>query len=116
MVRIADNGVDLIFVGRRDQMVKSRGYRIEPGEIEAVLHAAPGVKEAVVVTEPDPLIGSRIKAFVVPLAGEQLAARQLQAHCARLLPRHMVPESVEVVAELPKTSSGKVDRRSMTHV
>ena len=66
IVTLAEDGVNWIYVGRRDHMVKKRGYRIELGEIEAALHAHQQVKEAAVVTIPDDLIGNQIKAFVVP--------------------------------------------------
>jgi acyl-coenzyme A synthetase/AMP-(fatty) acid ligase len=90
--------------------VKSRGYRIELGEIEAALYTHRQVKEAAVITVPDDLIGNRIKAFVVPLPGDNLSRQDLEAHCSQVLPRYMLPESFEFRDELPKTSTGKIDR------
>jgi L-proline---[L-prolyl-carrier protein] ligase len=110
IVTLAEDGVNWIYVGRRDHMVKSRGYRIELGEIEAALHAHQQVKEAAVVTIPDDLIGNRIKAFVVPLPGDNLSRQDLEAHCNKILPRYMLPESFEFREELPKTSTGKINR------
>jgi amino acid adenylation domain-containing protein len=105
-----DPGGELRLLGRRDRMVKSRGYRIELDEIETVLYAHPEVKEAAVVAIPDELAGNVIRAFVAP---ETLAVAALREHCLGRLPRYMVPESFEVRAELPKTSTGKVDRPTL---
>jgi amino acid adenylation domain-containing protein len=98
------------YVGRRDHMVKSRGYRVELGEIEAVLYTHPGVKEAAVIAIPDELIGNRLKAFVVPVEHNGPTVKELRAYCSMRLPGYMVPESVDFRAELPKTSTGKVNR------
>ncbi len=109
-VLLDEHGLNWRFVGRSDQMIKSRGYRIELGEIEAALYAHAGVKEAAVIAVPDELVGSRLKAFVVPAPGTELAAAQLQQHCRELLPAYMVPETVTILEVLPKTSTGKVNR------
>ncbi|MGH2536973.1 MAG: amino acid adenylation domain-containing protein [Candidatus Promineifilaceae bacterium] len=110
IVCLAEDGRTWIYIGRRDHMIKSRGYRIELGEIEAALYGHSGVKEAAVVAVPDDLLGNRIKAFVVPDRQNGLTPKELEARCARLLPKYMLPESIELLAELPKTSSGKIDR------
>ena len=88
---------NLEFLGRRDHQVKTRGYRVELGEIETRLNLHPGVEEAVVVLK----------------AGAGLTADDLKQHCAGTLPRYMVPETIEFRAQLPRTSSGKVDRRAL---
>jgi acyl-coenzyme A synthetase/AMP-(fatty) acid ligase len=112
IVTLAEDGQNWLYVGRRDHMVKSRGYRIELGEIESALYSHPEVKEAAAVAIPDELMGNRIKAFVVvvPTAGSRLTARELEAHCAGRLPRYMLPEGIAFRPELPKTSTGKIDR------
>jgi amino acid adenylation domain-containing protein len=97
-------------VGRRDRMIKSRGYRIELDEIEVRLYAHPGVKEAAVVAVPDELIGSRIRAFVACAEGAALDQGGLREHCLEKLPRYMVPETIAFMDRLPKTSTGKIDR------
>jgi acyl-coenzyme A synthetase/AMP-(fatty) acid ligase len=109
-VILDEDGVNWRFVGRRDHMIKSRGYRIELGEIEAALYGHEGVKEAAVVAIPDELIGSRLKAFIVPLEGNGLTAKEIQSHCSHHLPRYMIPEMIEFRKELPKTSTGKINR------
>jgi L-proline---[L-prolyl-carrier protein] ligase len=97
-------------IGRRDRMIKSRGYRIELDEIEVVLHAHPEVKEAAVVAVPDEMMGNRIRAFVACGEGASLDQGTLREYCLEKLPRYMVPESIDLLERLPKTSTGKVDR------
>ncbi len=110
LVREDANG-DLEFLGRRDSQVKSRGYRIELGDIETALDAAPEVIECAVVAVPDDVFTNRIHAFVVADVG--VTATDLRSICAARLPRYMLPESIEVLASLPKTSTGKVDRQAL---
>jgi amino acid adenylation domain-containing protein len=109
LVTLDEQG-EYLFLGRRDNQVKSRGYRIELGDIEAALYAHPAVMEAAVLAMPDGEVGSRLQAFVALKAGETPTAGALQAHCARLIPRYMVPETIEFRSGLPKTSTGKTDR------
>lgn len=106
-------GGDWLYAGRRDHMVKSRGHRIELGEIETVLSSHPGVAEAVVVAVPDELLGNRIRAYWVAAAGAAPEASELDRVCRKRLPEYMVPERIEVVDALPRTSTGKIDRRSL---
>lgn len=110
IVVLSEDRVNWTYMGRRDHMVKSRGYRIELGEIETALYSHPKVKEAVVVAIPDELLGSRLKAFVVPHEGNGLTPADLDGLCRERLPRYMLPETIEFRDGLPKTSSGKIDR------
>jgi amino acid adenylation domain-containing protein len=111
-VRLQPGG-DYEFLGRRDHMIKTRGYRVELGEIEATLAAHPAVLEAVAVPLPDAVAGNRIVASVVPRSGSWAAAEALRAFCGERLPLYMVPESVEVRRDLPRTSTGKADRTAL---
>jgi amino acid adenylation domain-containing protein len=104
---------NLEFLGRRDHQIKTRGYRVELGEIESVLYNHPAVDEAVVVALPDETIGLRLVAVVVPKQNAELSKLGLQQHCADALPRYMVPGWVEFRTNLPRTNSGKVDRRTV---
>ncbi len=108
-------GGDYLFLGRRDHQIKSRGYRIEIGDIEAALYAHPGVAECVVVPIPDEVLGNRIAAFVV-VRDDALTADQLARFCGTLLPKYMVPETFRFLPRLPKTSTGKVDRQALLTV
>jgi acyl-CoA ligase (AMP-forming) (exosortase A-associated) len=99
----------LYFVGRRDTMIKSSGFRISPTEVEEVLFRAGHLKGVAVIGIPDAILGQSIKAFVVARDGETVEATALLQFCAANMPRHMIPKAIEVLDELPKTSSGKVD-------
>jgi acyl-CoA synthetase (AMP-forming)/AMP-acid ligase II len=95
-------------------MIKSRGYRIEMGEIETVLCNHPGIMTAVVIPIPDELIGNRIAAVIVPLRKGTIGREDIVTHCAARLPKYMIPEIIEFRDSLTMTSSGKVDRESYT--
>jgi amino acid adenylation domain-containing protein len=103
------------FVGRRDRMVKKRGYRIELGEIEATLNQMPVVQEsaAFAISEGE---GLQLGAVVVLLEGLQVNTLTLKAHCGRLLPAYMVPDSFLILPDLPRTSNGKVDLKRLGDV
>jgi amino acid adenylation domain-containing protein len=106
-----DESGDWIFLGRRDSQIKSRGYRIELGDIEAALHQHPSVVECAVVPIADEVVTNRLKAFVV--AREEVGKEELVNFVCERLPRYMAPELVEFRDELPRSSTGKVDRRAL---
>jgi acyl-CoA synthetase (AMP-forming)/AMP-acid ligase II len=99
----------LYYVGRRDTMIKSSGYRISPTEVEEVLFQTGKIRQAAVIGIPDEVLGQTIKAFLVAKDGLQLDCDAILEFCTEKMPRHMVPKQFEVLTELPKTSSGKVD-------
>jgi amino acid adenylation domain-containing protein len=109
LVQISENG-NYYFLGRRDGMIKSRGYRIEPGEIESILISHPCVKEAAVVALPDDIVGCRIIAVVAFHDGGSVLPAELQSYCGSRIPKYMIPEAIYCRSELPKTSTGKIDR------
>lgn len=110
----ADQDGTYWFLGRRDRQVKRRGYRIELGEVEAALAQMPGVRDAVAVATDDQTQGTRITAWVAPEPGAALDTLTVKLHCGRLLPRYMVPDTVQVRPELPRTATGKLDRKHLT--
>ena len=103
----------LYFVGRKDDIIKTRGEKVSPKEVENVLYALPGVAEAAVIGVPDPVLGIAIKAVVALEPGAALEAAEIMRHCARFLEDFMVPKVVEFRAALPKTESGKISRRQV---
>ncbi len=102
-----DEEGDLFFVGRRDRMIKTLGYRVSPDEVVDVLYASGQVVEAVVATEQDEELGARIVAYVVLTDAGEL--EQLEAFCAEEMPRYMRPSRIEVRSSLDRTPSGKHD-------
>ncbi|EMG3987460.1 amino acid adenylation domain-containing protein [Serratia marcescens] len=113
VARYLANG-DIEYLGRNDQQVKIRGFRIECGEIEAALATHPAVREAVVDARA---VGDdkRLVAWVVPAAGvaEETLAGALRQHVSAALPDYMVPSAWVVVAALPLSPNGKLDRRAL---
>jgi amino acid adenylation domain-containing protein len=107
-----DEGGRFYFVARTDEVIKSRGEKVAPAEVERALHLHRKVAEACVVPVPDPIQGWAIKAFVVP-RDRSLDERQLAAHCRRHLEEHMHPRRFEIVDALPRTEAGKIDRGAL---
>jgi long-chain acyl-CoA synthetase len=101
----------LYFVGRKDDIIKTRGEKVSPKEIENVLYMLEGVREAVVIGVPDPVLGAALKAIIVVAPGVDLTAPNVIRHCAQRLEDLMIPKFVEFRNELPKTDSGKISRR-----
>lgn len=100
------------FVSRKDDIIKSRGEKVAPKEIESVLYEMEGVAEVAVIGVPDPLLGQAIKAFLV-FDGQPPPARQVLAHCRAHLEEFMVPQQIEFRQSLPKNASGKIDKLAL---
>ncbi|MFZ6004346.1 MAG: amino acid adenylation domain-containing protein [Actinomycetota bacterium] len=105
-------GDEFEFLGRRDHQIKSRGYRIELGEIEQALLRHEAVTEAAVVAIPDDDLGHALHAFVAIVAGDA-DEMSLKRHLSTQLPRYMIPRSIAITDALPRTSTGKVDRKRL---
>lgn len=100
------------FVGRKDDIIKSRGEKVAPKEVESALYALPGVNEVAVIGVPDDVLGQAIKAFVVA-ADDSLDERRVLLHCRANLEDFMVPKHVEFRSSLPRTPSGKITTKGL---
>ena len=98
----------LYFVGRKDDIIKSRGEKVSPREVENALYSLPGVLEAAVVGVPDPVLGQAVKAFIVLAAGRQYSEQEVIRHCLTKLENFMAPKYVQFVESIPKTNTGKI--------
>lgn len=112
IVRLRNNG-QLEFHGRRDHQIKLRGYRIELGEIEAILATCEAVKEAVVIVREDAPGDQRLIAYVVSPAGAVFEPEVARAVLKADLPSYMVPSEFVVLAAMPLTPNGKVNRAAL---
>jgi long-chain acyl-CoA synthetase len=110
--RIDDKGF-MYFMSRTDDVIKCRGQKVSPREVESVIQSLPGINEVFVLGVPDPLAGEAVKAFVTLDRGIVLTEQEIQLHCARQLEDFMIPKFIEIVDVLPRTTSGKVARATL---
>ena len=110
--KLDDEGY-LYFVGRMDDIIKSRGEKVAPKEVESVIVNIAGVKEVAVIGVPDPILGHAVKAIVVLEDGASLTDRDILAECHAHLENFMVPKFVEFTSELPKTTTGKIKKTGL---
>ena len=103
----------LYFVARKDDIIKSRGEKVSPREVENALYSLDGVLDAAVVGIADEILGEAVKAFVVLKEGYKLTEREVIRHCLAHLENFMAPKNVEFVAELPKTDTGKIKKSAL---
>jgi amino acid adenylation domain-containing protein len=111
LFRMDEDGC-MYFVGRKDDIIKSRGEKVAPKEVENVLHALKGVVEAAVVGVPDPVLGQAIKAFLV-IDDPSLTPGAVMAHCRAHLEDFMLPKQIEFRDSLPKSPSGKIRKQDL---
>ena len=111
LVQVLNDG-NFAYIGRLDQMVKIRGHRIEPGDIEVALQEHPAIHEAAVVVSGVGL-EARLIAFIVPASKEVPSLLEMKRHCAARLPRYMIIDEVRVLPALPRTRNGKLDRQAL---
>lgn len=112
LFRVDEEGF-LYFVGRSDEIVKTRGEKVSPTQVEDALHAIDGIREAAVVGIPDELLGEAVRAYVVLEEGSTLSEMDIIASCRSALESYKVPKEVVLLDGLPKTPTGKVMKRSL---
>ncbi|MBI1905120.1 MAG: acyl-CoA ligase (AMP-forming), exosortase A system-associated [Rhodocyclales bacterium] len=112
-VRMDEEGY-LYFIGRRDDMIKTSGYRVSPTEIEDVLYAQPSVGECIAFGTPHPVTGQEICVIASPVPGHALDSSSLIAACRKHMPAYMVPARIEIMPQpLPRNPNGKIDRQAL---
>ncbi|GAA0926215.1 MULTISPECIES: class I adenylate-forming enzyme family protein [Streptomyces violaceusniger group] len=108
-----DEGGWLYVVDRKKDMINASGFKVWPREVEDVLYTHPAVREAAVVGKPDTYRGETVKAYVSLRSGAEVTPDELSAYCAERLAAYKYPREVEILPELPKTTSGKILRREL---
>jgi amino acid adenylation domain-containing protein len=108
-----DNEGYLYFVARKDDIIKTRGQKVSPREIEEVLTSIDGIAEAAVGGVPDPVLHQAIKAVVTLRAGAPLNETDILRRCSQQLDDYMMPKIVEIRPQLPKTPNGKIDKSQL---
>ncbi len=103
----------LYFLGRRDDMIKSRGERVSAKEVENNICGMEGVAEAAVIGVPDEVLGQAIAAFIVPAPKVALSEKEVMKYCTQNMETFMVPKHIEFMENLPKTANGKVDKKQL---
>jgi long-chain acyl-CoA synthetase len=107
----ADEEGFLYFVGRKDDIIKTRGEKVSPREVEDAIYALEGVAEVAVIGVPDAVMGNAIKAVLTLRPGAQVSRQDVLRHCSTRLEDFMMPKIVEFQETLPKTESGKISKR-----
>lgn len=104
---------NLRYLGRKDRMIKKRGFRVELGEIEVCLYCHPNVQEAAVVAVADDALGMRVHAHIVSKGGKHLSLIEMKTFCSEHIPVYMIPDRFSFHPALPKTSTDKVDYQTL---
>ena len=103
----------LYFVGRSDEIIKTRGEKVSPVEVENALHGIEGIREAAVIGVPDRLLGEAVRAYVTLESGANLSEKEIKRQCLARLEKFMVPQDVLFLEELPKTPNGKIRKKGL---
>lgn len=105
----------MYYVGRRDEQIKTEGFRVSPQEVEELLLTIPAVYEAIVFGEKDPLLGQRVVAVLSMNKGQYVTNDEIRAFCSERAPQYLIPRTIHITDDLPKTATGKIDRSGLKH-
>jgi acyl-coenzyme A synthetase/AMP-(fatty) acid ligase len=108
-----DRDGDLYFCGRKDDIIKTAGEKVSPKEVENVIYDIEDVNEAAVIGIPDEILGQAIKAVVSIKKNSKLNENIIIKHCSKYLEKFMVPKYVEIISNLPKTNTGKINKKDL---
>lgn len=108
-----DEDGDLYFQGRSDDIIKTRGEKVSPIEVENVVASLAGVREVAVIGVEDEVLGEAIKCFVAPQQDAKLTVKDVRKICVEKLENFMVPKYFELVTALPKTNTGKISKKGL---
>ena len=106
----------LYFLGRNDDIIKTRGEKVSPVEIENIIYKMDGIKEVAVIGIPDEIIGESIVAFVTTYRKNEISWKDIQKECALKLENFMVPHKVVLLDEMPKSTNGKIDKNKLKEI
>jgi amino acid adenylation domain-containing protein len=104
----------LYFVARKDDLIKTKGERVSPKEIENILYEMEGVAESAVIGVPDKIFGQAIKAFIVKDSKNELTEKRVMRYCSKNLEPFMIPKYIEFIDSFPKSQSGKIDKKQLS--
>jgi len=108
-----DEGGYLYFIARKDDLIKTKGERVSPKEIESVLYEIEGVAEAAVTGIPDEILGQAIRAFIVKNNNSDVTEKQVMTYCMQHLEPFMIPKTIEFREMFPRLGSGKIDKKEL---
>ncbi len=103
----------LYFIGRNDDMIKTRGEKVSTAEIENVIYKINGIKEVAVIGIPDIIMGESIIAFVTVHEPDTISGKDIQRECISKIEEYMIPQKIFILDELPKSSNGKIDKKEL---
>ena len=110
---VTDEDGCLYFLGRNDDIIKTRGEKVSPVEIENVIYKLPFIKEVAVIGFPDEILGESITAFITTYHRDELTEKQVLKECANNLESFMIPQRIVILDEMPKSSNGKIDKKNL---
>ena len=103
----------LYFQGRNDDIIKTRGEKVSPVEIENIIYKIPGIREVAVLGVPDEIMGEAIVVFATMHGDSNLSEKEIQRECMQHLESFMIPQKVIFLPEMPKSTNGKIDKKEL---